>query len=328
MTRVTVLALLLAALAVAVVLGAYWGTVSYSPATILGAVVHPHTQDDAAIVLWSLRFPRIAIGALVGAALAFGGTLLQDLLGNPIVDPYLTGASAGAALAIAVAIAVGAPPAAYSALALGASLATTLAVALLARTGSGLSVERMIVAGVALSSLFVGLTTLVILLTPSGPVSLNILAWLGGSIAGHGWSDLGWASLYAAIGALLALAAVPALNAMRLGARRAQALGVDIDRTRWIVIVAICLLTSAAVSVSGIIGFVGMIVPHIARALVGHDVRWSIGAAIPIGALVVILADAIARTAVPPTELPLGILLSILGVPAFLYLMMTRPKAI
>lgn len=328
MNRATVLVLLLIALFAAVLLGADWGTVKYPPATIANAILHPHARSDAATVLWSLRFPRVAIAALVGGTLAFGGTLLQDLLGNPIVDPYLTGASAGAALAIAVAIAIGIPAAAYSLVALGASLATTLFVALVARTAAGLSVERMIVAGVALSSLFVGLTTLVILLTPSGPVSLNILAWLGGSIAGHGWTDLGWASLYALAGIVPALAAIPALNAMRLGTRRAQALGVDLDRTRWIVVLAICLMTSAAVSVSGIIGFVGMIVPHMARAVVGHDVRWSIAAAVPIGAAVVILADAIARTAVPPTELPLGILLSLLGVPAFLYLMVRRPGTI
>jgi iron complex transport system permease protein len=279
-------------------------------------------------VLWSLRFPRIAIAAFVGAALALSGTLMQDLLGNPLVDPYLTGASAGAALAIAVAIAIGAPQPAYAAVALGASLATTLVVATLARTTTGFSVERMIVAGIALSSLFAGLTTLVILLTPSSTVSLNILAWLGGSLAGHGWHDLAWACLYALAGFAVALTVVPALNALRLGARRAQAIGVDLDRTRWIVVIAICLMTSAAVSVSGIIGFVGLIVPHIVRGMLGHDTRWDVAAAIPAGAIVVTLADAIARSAMPPVELPVGILLSLLGVPAFLFLVSRRPRPV
>ena len=321
-------AALLVAFGVAVIVGAGIGAVSYTPQTIVAAILHPHAHNDASVVLWSLRFPRLVIAAFVGAALAVGGTLMQDLLRNPLVDPYLTGASAGAAFAIAVAIAAGVPPPAYSALALAASLATTVFVALLARTGTGLSVERLIVAGIALSSLFAGMTTLVILWTPSSSASLNILAWLGGSLAGHGWRDLGWAALYAFAGLVLALAAIPSLNALRLGTRRAQALGVDLDRTRWIVVIAICLLTSAAVSVSGIIGFVGLIVPHIARAALGHDARWSLAASIPVGATVLILADTFARSAAPPTEIPLGILLSLLGVPAFLYLATRKPQSV
>jgi iron complex transport system permease protein len=325
MKRTAVLGILLLGLCAAAVIGVAVGAVSYSPAVIAGAIFHPRAHDDTSIVLWSLRLPRVAIAALVGAALSIAGTLMQDLLGNPLVDPYLTGASAGAGLAIAVAIALGVPAAGYSAVALAASLGTTVLVAALARTGTGLSVERMIVAGIALSSLFAGLTTLVILWTPSSAVSLNILAWLGGSLAGHGWRDLAWAALYACAGFGLALLAIPALGAMRLGTRRAQALGVNLDRTRWIVVIAVCLLTSAAVSVSGIIGFIGLMVPHIVRAMVGHDVRWTVTAAIPTGAAILILADTVARSAAPPTEIPLGILLSLLGVPAFLYLAAKRP---
>ena len=325
MNRTTVLVVLLLGMCAAAVVGIAVGAVSFSPGVIAGAIFHPHANGDTSIVVWSLRLPRVAIAALVGAALSIAGTLMQDLLGNPLVDPYLTGASAGAGLAIAVAIALGVPAAAYSAVALAASLATTILVAALARTGTGLSVERMIVAGIALSSLFAGLTTLVILWTPSSAVSLNILAWLGGSLAGHGWHDLFWAVLYAAAGFGLAVLAIPALGAMRLGARRAQALGVNLDRTRWIVVIAVCLLTSAAVSVSGIIGFIGLMVPHIVRAVIGHDVRWTTAAAIPTGAAILILADTVARSAAPPTEIPLGILLSLLGVPAFLYLATRRP---
>ena len=325
MKRPAVVAIAMLALCVAVIVGASWETTSLSPAAIASAFFHPHAQTDATTVLWSLRLPRVAIAALVGAALATAGLLMQDLLGNPLIDPYLTGTSAGAALAIAVAIALGAPPAPIPR-SRSASLATTLLVAALSRTGTGLSVERMIVAGISLSSLFAGLTTLVILWSASASVSLNILAWLGGSLAGHGWRDLGWATLYALCGFALALATIPALNALRLGTRRAQALGVDLDRTRWLVLFSTCLLTSAAVSVSGVIGFVGLMVPHILRAAIGHDVRWTIAAALPTGATVSILSDAFARSATPPTEIPLGILLSLLGVPAFLYLASRRPK--
>jgi iron complex transport system permease protein len=328
MTRFAVIVAALLALVAAIIVGVSWGTIAFTPASILWALVHPHAQNDASTVLWSLRLPRVAIAALVGASLAVAGLVMQDLLGNPLIDPYLTGTSAGAALAIAAAIAFGAPPGLYSAIALCASLATTILVGALSRSGTGLSVERMIVAGIALSSLFAGLTTLVILWSPSASVSLSILAWLGGSLAGHGWRDLGWATLYAACGLGLALTTIPALNALRLGTRRAQALGVDLDRTRWLVVLSACLLTSAAVSVSGVIGFIGLMVPHIVRGAVGHDVRWTITAALPVGAIILIFSDTFARSAAPPTEIPLGILLSLLGVPAFLYLASRRPKTI
>jgi iron complex transport system permease protein len=120
---------------------------------------------------------------------------------------------------------------------------------------------------------------------------------------------------------------VPALNAIRLGDTRAMALGVDMERTRWLTLVASSLLVAAAVSVSGVIGFVGLIVPHLVRAMCGADTRWTVPASIPAGATIVVLADTVARTAVPPLELPIGVLLSLLGVPAFLFIAFRRRRA-
>ena len=165
------------------------------------------------------------------------------------------------------------------------------------------------------------------MLVPSPTAALNVLAWLGGSLGGHGWGDLAWAALYAALGALAGAASVPALNALRLGEARAVSLGVDLERTRWLVLIAASLLTAAAVSVSGVIGFVGLIVPHIVRAVCGPDLRWTVPASLPAGAAIVVLADTVARTAAPPLELPIGVLLSVLGVPAFLYLAFRRWRA-
>lgn len=324
--RAAGVAVLCAALLVALVVGIAAGAVGLDPRTIAHALVRPHAGDEASAIVWALRLPRVMIAALVGAALALSGTLLQGMLRNPLVDPYLTGGSAGAAFTIALAIAFGAPPPLYGVLAFVAALATTLAVASLARTGRGISPERLILAGIAVSSLFAGMTTLVILLAPSASVTLSILAWLGGSLVGHGWHDLGWAALYASAGALVAGLAVPALNALRLGEARARALGVDLERTRWIVLVSASLLTAAAVSVSGVIGFVGLIVPHVVRGVCGADTRWTVPASIPAGAAIVVLADTIARTAAPPLELPIGVLLSLLGVPAFLYLAFRRVR--
>jgi iron complex transport system permease protein len=318
--RALSLVVLSALLVLAAAVGIAAGAVTLPLPAIVVTLLHPHATGDVAAIVWALRLPRVLIAMLVGATLGVCGSLLQGMLRNGLVDPYLTGGSAGAAFTIAVAIALGAPPPLFAGLAFVAALATTLGVATLARRGRGVSPERLILAGIAVSSLFAGLTTLVIMLSPSASVSLNILAWLGGSLAGHGWIDLGWAALYATAGMVVAAAVVPALNAIRLGDTRAVALGVDMERTRWLTLVASSLLVAAAVSVSGVIGFVGLLVPHLVRAMCGADTRWTVPASIPAGAAIVVLADTVARTAVPPVELPIGVLLSLLGVPAFLFI--------
>lgn len=315
--------LLLAAAAAGIAVGA----VTLPLGDVFAALAHPHAAGDAAAIVWTLRLPRVLIAALVGAALGASGSLLQGMLRNGLVDPYLTGGSAGAAFTIAVAIALGVPPPLYAALAFGSALLTTFGVATLARSGRGVSPERLILAGIAVSALFAGFTTLIIMLVPNANVSLSILNWLGGSLAGHGWGDLGWATLYAGLGFAFAAAVVPALNAIRVGDVRAIALGVDMERTRWLTLVASSLLVAAAVSVSGIVGFVGLIVPHLVRAMCGADTRWTLPASIPAGAAIVVTADAVARTAFPPVELPIGVLLSLIGVPVFLFVAFRRRTA-
>jgi iron complex transport system permease protein len=308
------LAALIAFLLVAVAAGVAIGSVNLPLSSVIGALAHPHAGGDVAAIVWALRLPRVTIAMLVGAALGVSGTLLQSMLRNGLVDPYLTGGSAGAASPF------------YAGLAFAAALATTVGVAALARRGRGVSPERLILAGIAVTSLFAGMTTLVIMLSPSASVSLSILSWLGGSLTGHGWNDLGWAAAYAALGFAFAAAVVPALNAIRLGDARAVALGVDLTRTRWLALIASSLLVAAAVSVSGVIGFVGLIVPHLARAICGSDTRWTVPASIPAGAAIVVLADTLARSAAPPIELPIGVLLSLIGVPVFLFIAFRRRR--
>jgi iron complex transport system permease protein len=320
------LAVLVAVLCAAIATGIAVGAVNLPLRNVLGALAHPHAGGDVTAIVWALRLPRVLIAALVGAALGVSGSLLQSMLRNGLVDPYLTGGSAGAAFTIAVAIALGVPTPFYAGLAFAAALATTIGVAALARRGRGVSPERLILAGIAVTSLFAGLTTLIIMLAPSASVSLSILSWLGGSLVGHGWVDLAWAALYAAVGFGVAAAVVPSLNAIRLGDARAVALGVDMQRTRWLALVASSLLVAAAVSVSGVIGFVGLIVPHLVRAMCGADTRWSVPASIPAGAAIVVLADTIARSAAPPIELPIGVLLSLIGVPVFLFIAFRRRR--
>jgi len=291
---------------------------------VLGVALHPHVHSEASTLLWDLRFPRIAIAALVGAALAVAGALLQGMLRNPLVDPYLTGASAGAALAVALAVALGVAAPLYGLCAFLAALATAGCVTALAKTGSGISPERLILAGVSLSALFAGVVTLILMLSAASTTTMTILGWLGGSLAGRGWSDFAWAAPYAVLGFAGALALAPAMNALRLGDLRARALGINLDRAQWAIVASASLLTAAAVSVSGIVGFVGMFAPHVARRAVGSDARVMFPAAALIGACSVVVADTVARSVAAPLELPVGVLLSLFGVPAFVYLAFAR----
>ena len=295
------------------------GGTELSPAAIWNALLHPNSGEIATIV-WQLRLPRIVIGALVGAALAIAGALLQGLLRNPLVDPYLTGVSAGAAVAIVLSISAGVAAAAVPALGFAAGLVTAVTVAALARRGASLDVTRLILAGVSLSSLFAAIIALVLTRVQGGGSAPAIVSWLAGTLSGRSWSDLMFAAPYAFLGAVLALLSAPALNALRLGDVRAAAVGVDVGRAQWTILASSSLLAASAVTLSGTIGFVGLIVPHVARRMVGSDARYVLAASALLGAALTIAADALSRTLLAPAEIPIGVLLAFIGVPAFLYL--------
>jgi iron complex transport system permease protein len=295
------------------------GGTPLAPRDVGEALLHPHGGEIATIV-WQLRLPRIAVAALVGAALAIAGALLQGLLRNPLADPYLTGVSAGAAVAIVLAIATGITAAAVPALGFGAGLGTAVIVAALARRGTSLDPARLILAGVSLSSLFAAIIALVLTRIQGGGSAPAIVSWLAGTFAGRGWSDIAFAAPYAALGAVLAFVSVPALNALRLGDVRAASVGVDVGRAQWFILASSSLLAASAVTLGGTIGFVGLIVPHIARRFVGSDTRYVLAAAALLGAGLTIAADALSRTLLAPAEIPIGVLLAFIGVPAFLYL--------
>jgi iron complex transport system permease protein len=290
------------------------------PSALYGALTHPHQQGDVATILWQLRVPRVAIAACVGGALGIGGALLQGMLRNPLVDPYLTGVSAGAAAAIALAILAGVAAPALPALGFVAGLGCALLVAALARRGSGIDANRLILAGVSLSALFSAIVAFAIARAHTIDAAQQILAWLAGSMAGRGWNDLALCTPYFAVGAGLAIAAVPSLNALRVGDTRARTIGVNVERAQWLILASASLLAAASVTLAGIVGFVGLIVPHLARRVVGSDSRNVLPASALLGAMLCTIADAIARSVVAPSELPIGVLLAFIGVPAFLYL--------
>lgn len=289
-------------------------------AQIAGALAHPHRTGALNVIVWQLRLPRVCIAATVGASLALCGAMLQGMLRNPLADPYLTGVSAGAAAAIAVAMLAGASAAAIPAIGFVAGLAAALLVAALARRGSGIDANRLILAGVALSTLFAAIVTLAVVRAQSSNYAGTIVAWLAGSIAGRSWHDLLVTAPYLALGGGLALVSIAPLNALRIGDLRARAVGVDVERAQWIILAASSLLAASSVVLAGLVGFIGLIVPHLARRIVGSNAAVLLPACAAIGAALCMLADAVCRSVVAPAELPIGVLLAFIGVPAFLYL--------
>lgn len=304
------------------------GGTPIAPADVFAAILHPHSGSDIAISVWQIRMPRACVAAFVGVQLAVAGALLQGMLRNPLVDPYLTGTSAGAGAAIAVAIVAGAPPTLIPAIGFVAGLITALLVAALARRGTGLDATRLILAGVSLSALFSAFITIVLIRQQNSDYAAQIISTLAGSLAGRGWSDIAAATPYTIVGLALCAAAAPALNALRVGDARAIASGLNVNRAHWLILAAAALLTATAVALSGIVGFLGLIVPHVARRAVGTDARVLLPASAFLGAALCAAADAVSRTIVAPAELPIGIVLAFVGVPAFLYLYMRRERVI
>lgn len=295
---------------------------------IADQLLHPHETGVLNAIVWQLRLPRICIGATVGAALALCGALLQGMLRNPLADPYLIGVSAAAAAAIAIALLAGVAASATPGIGFVAGLGAALLVAALARRGSGIDPTRLILAGVSLSTLFAAIVTLAVVRARSSDYAGTILAWLAGSMAGRGWHDLAVVAPYAGAGALLAAASIAPLNALRIGELRARAVGLDVDRAQWVILGASSLLAASSVVLAGLVGFIGLIVPHFARRLVGSDARALLPACAAIGAALCMLADAVCRRIVAPAELPIGVLLAFIGVPAFLYLYLRPPPSL
>ncbi len=313
-------AALVAILAGAAAAGLLIGGTPLPASQIAWALAHPHGSEVVGAIVWQLRLPRVCIAATVGASLALCGAMLQGMLRNPLVDPYLTGVSAGAAAAIAIAILAGATPVATPAIGFVAGLGAALLVAALARRGGGIDGNRLILAGVSVSTLFAAIVTLAIVRAQSGDYASTIVAWLAGSMAGRGWRELETVAPYVAAGAVLALWSVTPLNALRIGELRARSVGVNVDRAQWVILAASSLLAASSVVLAGLVGFIGLIVPHLARRLVGSDSRVLLPACSAIGATLCIVADAVCRRIVAPAELPIGVLLAFIGVPVFLYL--------
>lgn len=297
----------------------------------LGQIIGLHiprtwSDTDESIVLL-VRLPRVAGAALVGAALATSGTLFQALLRNPLADPLLLGTSSGAALGATIAYllpfgAVWLGFGLVAALAFcGALLAVALVYGMATRQGQT-PVVSLLLAGVAVSALLAAGQTLLIVLNPRvAQFIVSLYLWLSGGISVGGWDEIGLVTLLVVVGIAAAIYLAPTLDAFALGEEMAGYLGVQVERRKLLVVATATLLVAAAVSISGLVGFVGLLAPHACRIVLGPRHRLLVPAAALAGAVFVVVADLLARTLVAPTELPLGVLTALVGGPFFLYLL-------
>lgn len=272
-------------------------------------------------ILWDLRLPRTLAAVLVGAALGMSGSLLQGMLRNSLASPFLLGISAGAGLAAVAMLSLGVISTWVPLGAWVGGLLTTLIVYFLARQKNGISVERLILGGVAVSSLFGAIQSVLLLMAEDGQIQAA-LNWLIGSLNGRGWNQVTVSGSYIFIALVCGCLLARSVNLLNLGDELAVGLGVSVMRSRILIGSVATLLAAGAVSIGGLIGFVGLIVPHGIRLMVGTDYRAVLPLSAVGGALVLSFADLLSRLGA--VELPVGAVTALLGSPLFIYLLYRR----
>ena len=316
--------LTLLALIIMLILSMAIGSVYIPPAELWRAISGASSNDIFRTILWNIRLPRTLLVALVGAALAGSGAAYQGLFRNPLADPYLIGVASGAGLGAIIAMSIRWP---YTVLGLLAvplaafitGLLTVYIVYVIAHIGGSVPTTNLILAGVAVSSFAVSLTSF-LMLRSTGEVR-RAIGWLLGGVSLAGWGATLALIPYLAIGLTTLVLTGYALNLLQFGDDQATQMGLNVRRAKFIIIVAASLVTAAAVSFAGIIGFVGLIVPHVVRLWWGVDYRRLIPLSILGGASVLLVADVLARIVLAPEELPIGIVTALAGAPFFLWVL-------
>ena len=327
---VYLLAMLSGALVIVLTLSLGMGAVAIPPGQVLSIIAQQLTHAPAAssaeaTIVWDFRLARALLAVCIGAGLAVAGATYQSLFRNPLADPFIIGASGGASLGAALAIITGVGPVMLLAFA-GAVAAVILVYAIAESSGGRSSTVHLVLAGAALSTLLSSAVSLLMFLYDRN--LHEIFAWLMGGLGGRSWPHLYSTAPVILIGSMGLWALARPLDALTCGEEAAQSLGLDIRRARVFIVGLSALVTAAAVSSSGIIGFVGLLAPHVARMLVGGAHRRAIPASALIGGLLLLLADDLARTVAAPVELPIGVLMSLLGAPFFLWLLRRGWKTI
>ncbi len=326
-----------AALIVAMIIGVSVGPAGLSVASSLESIAvrlpwHPAFSVPAIDVdiVWQLRLPRVVLGALVGAMLAGGGAAYQGVFRNPLADPYLLGVAAGAGLGATAVIVTGASPDLLAPAAFAGGIGA-VALTYVLGIGAGRDAEprrfgggtaSILLAGIAVAALLTAAQTY--LQQQHSPTLQSVYDWLLGGLSTASWSDVTMILPYVAIAAVALLAHRRLLDVLRVGETEAGSLGVNVARLRLIVVIAATLGCAAAVSVSGLIGFVGIIVPHAVRLTAGASYRIVLPVSMIGGAAFLVLADVAARTVQSPAEVPLGVITAVIGAPFFLFVLRSR----
>ncbi|WP_313893380.1 iron ABC transporter permease [Psychrobacillus sp.] len=316
----------IAALIVAIWLGVSVGSVKVPISTFW------NTEADAIAtnILWQIRMPRVVLAGLVGASLAIAGAAFQALLKNPLADPYTLGVSSGASVGAVTTLFFGISVPFLGIYTLpvfsmiGALVTMFLVITFAKLVDRAMKMETIILTGIIFSSFLGSVISLMIALT--GEELRQIISWLLGSVSMRGWSYVQMALPFVIIGTFLLWLNRRELNAMLFGEERAKHLGVDVKKRKMMILIGGSMLTGTAVAVSGTIGFVGLVVPHITRLLFGSDNRHVLPLSFINGAALLIVCDLVSRTIISPTELPIGVITSFIGAPVFAFIFFRQRK--
>ena len=285
-------------------------------------------RDSIQNIVWHLRAPRVLLGMLVGAALTLSGVGMQAFTRTPLAEPYVLGISSGASLGAVLAMLVGVwLPMGRLSVPAGAFVGALVSILLvygLSRSGGAVTPVRLILVGVAVSAMFQAFTNYLVYTAPDDAAVREATFWMLGGLGSAKWEDLPLLALILPPLFLVLMALARPLNAMLMGDSSAVTLGVDLDRVRGVLILSSALLTASAVAVSGCIGFVGLVIPHLVRSVVGADHRRLIPLSALCGAVFMIWMDVGARLAVRPEEIPVGIITAFIGAPLFLWMIRVR----
>jgi iron complex transport system permease protein len=307
-------------LIVSIWLGVSIGSVKVPISTLWNTAADPTATN----ILWKIRMPRVVLAGLVGASLAIAGAAFQGLLKNPLADPYTLGVSSGASVGAVVTLFFGISTPIFGIYTLpafsmlGALLAMMGVMAFARLVDRTMKMETLILTGIIVSSFLGALISLLIALT--GDELRQIIGWLMGSVSMRGWPYVKMVWPFVLIGSFLLWLNRRELNAMLFGEERAKYLGVDVKKSKILILIGGSMLTGAAVAVSGTIGFVGLVVPHMTRLLFGADHRHLLPLSFLNGASLLIVCDLFARTIISPTELPIGVITALIGAPVFSYI--------
>ncbi len=319
----TVWLVLLILLAVLSVVAVAVGSAGYSVEQILRAVFSGE-QSTVKVIIVNLRLPRLLLAILIGASLSASGALLQSVMRNPLADPGTIGVSAGAGTAATTILLLfpsltnSVPLFAFGGAALACALIYTMA------WKGGIDPVRIILSGVAINTVLSAYNSLLQLLYSDS--LQGVLAFMNGSLSGRSWAQVRILAVYAGVGLVLSFMCIKSANTLQLGDEMAKSLGVNVNASRLFLSAVSAFLAAATVSVAGMIGFVGLVVPHIARLLVGSDYKAMLPTSVLLGAVVLLAADTVGRTIVPGMEIPVGIVMSVTGGPFFLYMLRKKGK--